>query len=110
MIYIYHNVKLLRVVDGDTVELKVNAGFKFSYRDHFRLLRTNAPERYSPGGIESKTYLEALLSGGISRLETVKRDKYGRWLVELYVPVDGGEMNVSDAMRLNGFAVAYMDK
>lgn len=108
MTYIYHNVKLLRVIDGDTVELEVDAGFRLTYRDSFRLARINAPERNKPGGSEAKAHLEKLLNNGISRLQTARRDKYGRWLAEVYFLVDSGEMNASDAMRMDGHAILYV--
>lgn len=110
MPYIYHSVKLLRVIDGDTVELEADLGFRLAYKDCFRLARINAPERYKPGGAEAKAHLERLLSGGISRLQTIKKDKYGRWLAEVHVPVDGGVLNVSDAMHRDGHAISYIEQ
>lgn len=108
--YVYHNVSVLRVIDGDTVEMSIDAGFRVNYRDSFRLLRINAPERYVEGGLEAKQHLEALLAGGVVLVETVKRDKYGRWLVEIYIPgPETGMLNVSDKMCMDGHAVPYME-
>ena len=46
-----------------------------------------------------------LLKGGVALAETIKPDKYGRWLARLYT---GPEGDVGDAMVEAGHAVEYM--
>ena len=39
-----YNCKLDRVIDGDTVVLKVELGFRVTFTDSFRLIGINTPE------------------------------------------------------------------
>jgi len=105
--FVYHNIKSIRVVDGDTVELELDAGFRLTYKDLFRLARINAPEPNQVGGPEASKRLTELLAGGIFKVETKRRDKYGRWVIEIYIPTSGGTLNVSDVMLNEGFAILY---
>lgn len=123
-----YSAELVRVVDGDTVVLKVTKDFElpvdfgFHVLDtvhlhksavmSFRLQGINAPELVGAtyeAGRASKAALENLLAMGPIRAVTTKPDKYGRWLVTLYVsPPSGIEVDVNAAMVESGFAVPYM--
>lgn len=96
-----YTAELVRVLDGDTVELKVDCGFKISYVDKFRLAHIDAPER----GKEATDALTTILkSVSELRVETIKPDKYGRWLVIIYLPSGN---TVNDWMVHEGYAVPY---
>lgn len=72
---------VVRVVDGDTVVLRVDLGFRASYEDTFRLMGCNAPEGKNNA---SATYLRALLPAGTPIvLASYKPEKFGRWLADL---------------------------
>ena len=43
-----YTAEVVRVVDGDTVELAVDCGFRLTFKDRFRLAFINAPERDKP--------------------------------------------------------------
>jgi micrococcal nuclease len=90
VIYIY-KAELIRVVDGDTVELMIDLGFDTSRKERFRLYGIDAPEMNTAKGKEAKAWLIGVLGpyGAIYvqtiQLETkAKRDKYGRFLAVLY--------------------------
>ena len=90
MIYIY-KAELVRVVDGDTVDLVIDLGFDTSRKERFRLYGIDAPEMNTPAGKEAKAWLEdAIRPLGAIYVQTVqletkaKRDKYGRFLAVLY--------------------------
>lgn len=134
--YIYR-AEVIRIVDGDTVHLKVyrewvhqdDFGFymmeeivvKKSTELSFRLAGINTPELKGTtyaAGLASKNELARLLSQGSLRAVTHKPDKYGRWLVDLYVtptvPIGGPdntpqEIWVNKALLDGGFAVVYKD-
>lgn len=82
------------VVDGDTVDLTLDLGFRISVRDRFRLygpdptgsFGLDAPELSTPEGKEAKDWLAARLAGADLVVRTVKdrREKYGRPLAVLY--------------------------
>jgi micrococcal nuclease len=90
MIYIY-KAELVRVVDGDTVDLIIDLGFDTLRKERFRLYGIDAPEMNTAEGKEAKKWLIGVLTqyGAIYvqtiQLETkAKRDKYGRFLAVLY--------------------------
>lgn len=105
--YIYHNVKLIRVIDGDTAELEINLGNRTTWRDKFRLNGIDTPERGQPGYAEAAAHLTNLVSNGIARCETFKQEKFGRYLVALYVNTSGGELLVNRLMVIDGHAKDY---
>lgn len=107
MSYIYRHVKVDRVIDGDTVTLSVDMGNKVTWTDNFRLSGIDTPERGQPGHADAGTFLTQLLKDGISRIETFKPDKFGRWLVEIYVLISGGELLVNQELINKGFAKPY---
>lgn len=108
MPYLYHNVKVIRVLDGDTVELEIDLGNRIRWRDCFRLMGIDTPERNQPGYAEAARWLRELLEGKISHMETHKPDKFGRWLVDLYIPTEqGGELHVNKLMIINNYAKEY---
>jgi micrococcal nuclease len=90
VIYIY-KAELIRVVDGDTVELIIDLGFDTSRKERFRLYGIDAPEMNTAAGKEAKQWLIGVLGPyGAIYVETIqletkaKRDKYGRFLAVLY--------------------------
>ena len=90
MIYIY-KAELIRVVDGDTVDLIIDLGFDTSRKERFRLYGVDAPEMNTAEGKAAKAWLIGILGpyGAIYvqtiQLETkAKRDKYGRFLAVLF--------------------------
>jgi len=90
MIYIY-KAALVRVVDGDTVDLIIDMGFDTFRRERFRLYGIDAPEMNTAAGKEAKKWLwEALQPLEAIYVQTVqletkaKRDKYGRFLSVLF--------------------------
>lgn len=107
MSYVYRHVELVKILDGDSAWLRVDVGNGMSWQDNFRLNGINAPEKGTPGAAEATAYLAELLKNGLSRVETFKPDKYGRWLADLYVSADHGELYVNRMMVVSGHAVDY---
>jgi micrococcal nuclease len=90
LIYIY-KAELIRVVDGDTVDLVIDLGFDTSRHERFRLYGIDAPELRTEAGKEAKAWLwealqplEAIYVQTIQLSTKAKRDKYGRFLAVLY--------------------------
>ncbi len=103
MSYRYEHVKLMRVIDGDTVGLSIDLGNHIIWQASFRLAGINAPERGQPGYDEARKFLWDETKAGLSLVETFKPDKYGRWLAEIYV----GGVSVNAKMIVAGHAVPY---
>ncbi len=99
----HYRVLDCRVLDGDTVELTTDVGFRISLRQIFRLARINAPELSTPEGKAARDMLYAKLHGATLSVESVKTEKYGRWLAELWA--DG--VNVNDWLLTEGLARPY---
>lgn len=110
--------RILRVVDGDTVDAEVDLGFDIRFRMKLRLLGINAPEMRTPEGPLAKLHLEELLAApqpiastaslyAPVTVRTVKdrQEKYGRYLATLLL-VDGTEVNAR--MVVDGFAAVYL--
>ena len=111
MSYQYEHVKVARVIDGDTVVLDIDMGNRITWTAPFRLAGINAPEMGAPGGSEARLFLFDLLKGGVALAETIKPDKYGRWLVRIYInvgPDAAEERDVSARMVDAGHAVPYL--
>jgi len=108
MSYQYRHVKVERVIDGDTVELTVDLGNRVTWRESFRLAGIDTPERGQPLYDDATEHLSKLLLLGVSRIETHKPDKFGRWLVDLYVEsMNGGELHINKLMVIEGLAKEY---
>lgn len=102
--YVYR-MKVVRVIDGDTVVVDIDLGFTIHLADnHVRLIGVAAPEITRPkdaaekeAGLRAKAHLEELLQGKEFLIETYKDslDAWGRSLGYLWV--DGRDVN--SAMR-----------
>ena len=102
-----------RVVDGDTLDVRVDLGFQIAYSCRLRLRGVNAPEMNTPAGRRAKqwvlSWLEEHAPAGQVQLLTRKADgdadKYGRYLAVINT-VDGASLNAD--LLTNDQAVPYM--
>lgn len=95
MSYVYEHVTLLRVIDGDTIVVAIDVGFRFQTVQTLRLLDLDTPERGQMGFAESRAKLGELLHDQAIKMTTVKQDSFGRWLSRVHI--DG--CDVSELMR-----------
>ena len=103
-----YKARCIRVIDGDTAELDIDAGLYVHVHETCRLFGLNAPEMKldtRPAGEAAKAYLASLIDGAELIVQTLhdKRCKYGRFLVVIWK--DG--VNVNEAMVQAGHAVLY---
>ena len=81
-----YNATVIRVVDGDTVDVTIDLGFDVSLAARFRLFGLNAPEKWTVEGKLSAARLSELLPVGsevVVKSEKDRREKYGRYLLRL---------------------------
>jgi len=86
-VHIYR-AKVIRVVDGDTVDFDVDLGFYISIRIRTRLVGVDTPERGHQDFAKATNILIDLLNEQKDEeeyvmIQTGKTGKYGRWLVDI---------------------------
>ena len=100
-------VKIRRVVDGDSLEVKYGGWFSFMRRPFpVRLYGIDAPELSQPYGRESREQLASLVRRGGIRMEEQATDRYGR-TVGLLFPNRRGRESINVAMVRAGMAYWY---
>lgn len=112
--YVYRATPL-GVVDGDTVDIRVDLGFKMNVDMRVRLYGINTPELGQAGYSEAKAFVAHWIGLVDARtfqnppalvVKTAKpKDKYGRWLAELFR--EGESESLSEAIIANSLGVAY---
>ena len=109
MSYEYKIVKIVRVVDGDTVDLVIDLGFHLTSTLRFRLIGVDTPERGNPGWAEATLYVSDWLSNpsGVLWAVTTKADSFGRWLVSIEDRTTLTTHVLNDGLVDSGHAVIY---
>jgi micrococcal nuclease len=108
--YEYKIKEVVKVVDGDTVDLNIDLGFNLTKKERVRLAGIDTPESRTRDlkekelGIEAKEFLERRLSDGENlKVKTEKDGKYGRMLGWIYI----SETNINKEMVQRGYAWEY---
>jgi len=107
-----YNATIVRVVDGDTVDVDIDLGFDMWLRkQRIRLAGIDTPESRTKDkqekhyGIAAKNFLKTLLrEGEVYELETTEKGKFGRYLGTFTNPIIG---DVCDKMVECHQAVRY---
>ncbi|MBM4165500.1 MAG: thermonuclease family protein [Ignavibacteria bacterium] len=106
----YYKANVVSVYDGDTITVDIDVGFNTTLRkEKIRLHRINAPEirgRSRKKSIASRDYLRSLLDGKEILLQTIKdrKEKFGRYLGEVWLKQNEKLINVNDELVKQGFA------
>lgn len=113
-----YDAELVKVVDGDTVDLHIDLGFEFWYHNQrMRLFGIDAPETRSKDlvekkqGLDAKEWLANRLSGAEIVVKSIQNEAhgtdqsggFGRWLAIIYA--DG--KNVNEEMIQLGLVKTY---
>ena len=108
----HYKAKLLRVVDGDTIDAMLDLGFDTWVKKRVRLQGIDAPESRTRdleekkrGKASTKRLQELLASNGSEEFTIVSHGvgKYGRCLGTLFI----GEKNINETLLSEGFAEEY---
>jgi micrococcal nuclease len=105
-----YKATVIRWVDGDTVWLEVDLGFRMKTINDFRLYGVDTPERGQPGWAEAKAFVQNTAPVGTEvNIETYKDpDKYGRWLAEVSLADEDSDMfSINAELTDRGLAKAY---
>jgi endonuclease YncB( thermonuclease family) len=103
LLYTY-TAKPERVIDGDTLWVIVDLGFRTFTRQKLRLRNIDAPELGSEKGERARRFVERRLKGlPFVIVKTYKSDKYDRYLTDLFfLPgVDDPERTAAEGILLN---------
>jgi micrococcal nuclease len=80
----------ISVVDGDTLDVRLDRGFRDTSEMRVRLYGINTPERGQPGAADATQWLRNVVQGFDPMrpppltIRSVKpHDKYGRWLASI---------------------------
>lgn len=106
-----YNAEVVRVIDGDTIVLNIDLGFKVFWKVSCRLHGINCPELHSSNSEvrlmanASKDFTsKEMPTGKKVIINSVSLDKYGRPLVDVYYD----DKHLNDELLVNKLAVPYM--
>lgn len=94
---------VLSVYDGDTFTARVELGLGVSVTEKFRLNGLDCPELNTAHGKQVRDDVRAKMINQLVMLKITKRDKYGRWLADVFI---NGE-NLRDWLLFTGSAKPY---
>lgn len=75
--------KVFNVVDGDTLDVEVDLGFKIATKQRIRLAHVDTPERNQGNYAAAKKLVEDLTLNKMVFLRTSKPSKWGYYLAEV---------------------------
>ena len=108
--YEYAVKKIVKIVDGDTIDIEIDLGFSLTKKERVRLAGIDTPESRTRDleekaeGLLAKSFLEKQLDEAVDlRVKTEKDGKYGRMLGWLH----DGNKNINKYMVLKGYAWEY---
>ena len=103
-------VQMLRVIDGDTIEVLVGGGlFRQARKDRVRLYGIDAPETSQAGGKEATDHLKRLIGSHRKMwMNATGDDQYGRTVGLIYRKKNRPEESYNYMMVQDGQARAYM--
>ena len=123
----YRINRVLKVLDGDTVDVLIDLGFNVMHKTRIRLRDIDAPETRTTDVHEKaagqrcrdrliellnidKDTCETLNPDTFLHLITYKTGKYGRWLGTIYVHETGSDeevTNINETLVKEEFATKY---
>jgi micrococcal nuclease len=114
--YEYRIKKVLKVVDGDTIDVDIDLGFNISYTQRVRLAGIDTPEsrtkdaREKALGLEVKDKLKKAIDAAKDVVVKTElpdsSEKYGRILGWVYL--DGSAKSINEQLIEEGYAWGYM--
>ena len=107
----YYKIELLKIVDGDTIDVRIDLGFNVWHKCRVRLMGINAPESRTSDksekvkGLAAKNWLTEILQSAQADIEMQSHGegKYGRVLGTLFI----NDVNINELMVKEGHAVHY---
>ena len=114
--YEYRIKKVVKVVDGDTIDVEIDLGFNISYAQRVRLAGIDTPESRTKDakekvlGLEVKDKLKKAIDAAKDVVVKTElpdsSEKYGRILGWVYL--DGNTKSINEQLIEQGYAWGYM--
>jgi len=114
--YEYRVKKVIKVVDGDTIDVDIDLGFNISYYQRVRLAGIDTPESRTTDkkekvlGLEAKDRLKKAIDAATNVVIKTEKpnssEKYGRILGWVYL--DNNKVSINQTLIDEGYAWAYM--
>lgn len=116
MMYEYRVLRIIKVVDGDTIDCEITAGFGINLAFRFRVAGVDTPEQFgahaSLAGVQAHEFTDRWIAARTGHLlvRTLKSSSttvgigdgaFGRWLAEFVDDRDASTL--SDALVVAGF-------
>ena len=90
-----------KVLDGDTIKVRIDLGYKTSCRDTLRLRNLDCREMDTKEGQGAKTYVQSLVKEScLLIIRSSRSDKYDRYLADIFLP-QGAKPNPATDIYLN---------
>ena len=111
-----YKAKVVKVVDGDTIDVDLDLGFGIWLRnERVRLYGIDTPESRTSDkeekvyGKAAAAFLKKWVTAGGVKIKTHKdaKGKFGRILGELFMKTSVGELSVNQSLVENSHAVRY---
>ena len=111
----FYKARIESVYDGDTLSATIDVGFGLSINVKIRLAEVNTPEirgvdkETKKKGLEARDFVRNLCLNQEVFINTVKKDKYGRYLAEIWHIENNkkSEKSLSELLIENGLAEKY---
>lgn len=105
---------VVKVIDGDTIDVCIDLGFGVNYNTRLRLYGINTPETRTKNesikerGIAAKNKLKELIENKTVTVKTIKdsTEKYGRYLAV----INFENICINEKLLTEGYAVKYLGK
>lgn len=107
-----YKAKVLKVIDGDTIDVQIDLGFNIFIKERIRLFGINTPETRTKNleekkkGLEAKKFVQDEIGNKEITVEIFKQGKFGRYLANIYYGKDFF-LNLNDELINLGMAVSY---
>lgn len=98
-----YNAQIIRVVNGDTLDLEVNLGFNVLYRSRFYLLGVECEDKSTENGFKSFSFLKEFEGQNIKILVRNECDENTFNFIDVIVTKDNKEINVNEFFILSGY-------
>ena len=111
MPYEYKVKEVIKVVDGDTIDVLIDLGFGLTKKERVRVAGIDTPESRTRDkyekylGLEAKEYLKKQLEKGDIIIRTSKDGKYGRMLGWLFH--ENEKVSIQEDMITRGYGWSY---